>query len=371
MRSPPVACGSLSRRGPRRGLAVILVALGLGLNGIAAASDASLDPLDRPAARMKDPSAGSLLSVATAGHRLVAVGASGLIVFSDDEGRTWTQAPSPISVTLTALAFASKTTGWAVGHSGVILVTRDAGRSWSRQLDGRSMLASLKSQRQQKPTTTDQDVGAVDPVDQLIEDGPDKPLLTVFPLDTQNVLAVGAYGLLLITEDGGASWRVRLDLTAAAKGRHLYSVRSLGHQLFFAGEAGTLCRSDGFGAPLIALSSPYSGSFFGLVRTARGELLAYGLRGHAVTSSDSGQLWHTLDVGAPGSINAGLALADGRVLLATETGGIHISNDDGRTFVSAAVPTRSPVYDMVQSGTSIVGVGSGGIVRFSVPTPSP
>lgn len=371
MRSRPVACDSPSTGRRRLGLAAIWGALGLGLNGLSAAGDTSLDPLDRPAVRMKEPAAESLLSIAAAGHRLVAVGTSGLVVLSDDEGRTWLQVPSPVSVTLTAVAFANASVGWAVGHSGVILVTRDAGRTWSRQLDGRSMLASLQGQHRPRPVAADSDGGALDPVDQLIEDGPDKPLLAVLPIDADHVVAVGAYSLLLVTDDGGANWRVRLDLTTAAKGKHLYAVRSVGHQLFFAGEAGTLCRSDGATAPLVALASPYSGSFFGLVRTSPGELLAYGLRGHAVISSDRGQVWRALDVGASGSINVGLILSDGRVLLATETGDIRLSNDEGRTFASAATPVRSPVYDLIQSGTSIIGVGSGGVVRFAVPAAFP
>jgi photosystem II stability/assembly factor-like uncharacterized protein len=371
MRSRPVASDSPSTARRRLGLAAIWGALSLALNGLSAAGDTSLDPLDRPAVRMKEPAAESLLSIAAAGRRLVAVGTSGLVVLSDDEGRTWIQVPSPVSVTLTAVAFANASVGWAVGHSGVILVTRDAGRTWSRQLDGRSMLASLLDQRRPRTAVADSDGGALDPVDQLIEDGPDKPLLAVLPIDADHVVAVGAYGMLLVTDDGGANWRVRLDLTTAAKGKHLYAVRSVGHQLFFAGEAGTLCRSDGASAPLVALASPYSGSFFGLVRTPPGELLAFGLRGHAVISSDRGQVWRALDVGASGSINVGLILSDGRVLLATETGDIRLSKDEGRTFASAATPVRSPIYDLIQSGTGIIGVGSGGVVRFSVPTASP
>src|SRR5260370_3730552 len=105
----------------------------------------SLDPLDRRAVTMAHPERGVLLSVVTAGRRLVAVGAAGVIIISDDFGSTWTQVPTPVSVTLTSVVFANERVGWAVGHSGVILGTQDSGATWTRQYDGRETIAALKS----------------------------------------------------------------------------------------------------------------------------------------------------------------------------------------------------------------------------------
>ena len=349
----------------RRTVAAMLI--GVTFLGTAAASpDTSLDPLDRPAVSMREPQNGPLLAIAAAGARLVAVGADGVIVTSDDRGKTWTQSSTPVGVTLTAVSFATDRVGWAVGHSGVILVTHDAGRTWTRQLDGRSMLAALQNEVKQAPgTASSGGADSTDPVQQLIDDGPDKPLLAVLALDTHNVLAVGAYGLFLVTNDGGSSWRLRLDLSAATKGKHLYAVRPLGGQLFFAGEAGTLCRSDRLTTPLVPTPSPYSGSFFGLVRTAPGGLIAYGLRGHAMISSDAAQSWHSLDVGTAGSINAGLLLRDGRILLATETGEIRVSHDDGRTFLPVPIPAPYSFSDLIETRDGVIAVGSRGIVRIS------
>ncbi|MFX9023723.1 photosystem I reaction center subunit IV, partial [Acinetobacter baumannii] len=57
--------------------------------------------MNNPAVRSSRGPAGVLLSVARAGERLVAVGERGTIVRSDDQGQSWQQVASPVSVSLT------------------------------------------------------------------------------------------------------------------------------------------------------------------------------------------------------------------------------------------------------------------------------
>jgi photosystem II stability/assembly factor-like uncharacterized protein len=313
---------------------------------------------------MKDPSHTVLLSIATAGNRLVAVGASGGIIRSEDQGLSWVQAVCPTRVTLTSVTFANPGVGWAVGHSGIILATRDGGISWARQFDGRSMLAALERRLSEVPAPTEAQKGSIE---QLIEDGPDKPLLDVLALSPERVLAVGAYGLLVVSEDGGAHWNVRLDLAAAAKGKHLYAVRPLQNTLIFAGEAGTLGRANGFPAELLASTAPYTGSFFGLVPTPDGGIIAYGLRGHAVASTDAGRTWSAIDTGVTTSINAGILLSDGRLLLGTDTGEILVSNDSGATFQALPSAIPEPVASLAETSGGFIAVGARGVAHLSLP----
>jgi len=329
----------------------------------AAGPPGSLDPLDRPAVAMKDPSRNVLLSITAAGNRLVAVGASGTIIHSEDQGSTWLQAACPTSVTLTSVAFADGTIGWAVGHSGIILATRDGGITWSRQLDGRSMLSALERQLAEAPPSNE---AQREEMQQMIDDGPDKPLLEVLALSPNRVLAVGAYGLLLLSEDAGSHWSVRLDLATAAKGKHLYAVRPLEKTLIFAGEAGTLGRTNGFPAELIASTAPYTGSFFGLVSTPGGGIIAYGLRGHAVISTDAGRTWSSIDTGITTSINAGLLLSDGRILLGTDAGEILMSLDSGSTFRPLPVAVPEPVSGLAETSGGFVAVGARGVAHMSL-----
>ena len=94
------------------------------------------DTLSRAAIAVTRPDRSVLLGIAQAGGRLVVVGERGLIAVSDDEGKTWHQASVPVSVSLTAVSFATPKKGWALGHRGVILATSDGGESWTVQLDG-------------------------------------------------------------------------------------------------------------------------------------------------------------------------------------------------------------------------------------------
>ena len=111
--------------------------------GGALAADGTLAALDRPAERARAPERAVLLSAAAADAHWVAVGERGLVLRSDDNGKTWQQSPAPVSVTLTAVRFADARHGIAVGHGGTVLVTEDGGQTWTRRLDGRQLAAQL------------------------------------------------------------------------------------------------------------------------------------------------------------------------------------------------------------------------------------
>jgi len=110
--------------------------------GAGAGSQAVIDSMERPAVRSANAAYSVLLDVTRAGSRVLAAGERGVIVYSDDAGRTWRQAEVPTSISLTAIRFVNANSGWALGHAGTILHTEDAGVHWTRQLDG-NLLAKL------------------------------------------------------------------------------------------------------------------------------------------------------------------------------------------------------------------------------------
>ncbi len=75
----------------------LLLASCLLLTTALAARAASNDPLEVPAFASAKAARSMLLGVAQAGPRLVAVGERGIIVYSDDQGQSWTQASVPVS----------------------------------------------------------------------------------------------------------------------------------------------------------------------------------------------------------------------------------------------------------------------------------
>ena len=76
-------------------------------------------------------------AIAVRGGKCWIAGSPGSRIFStSDAGRSWSAAPTGITVPLRAIAFADDLHGWAVGQLGTILATSDGGRTWQRQRAG-------------------------------------------------------------------------------------------------------------------------------------------------------------------------------------------------------------------------------------------
>lgn len=316
-----------------------------------------------------------MLSVARAGQRLVAVGERGFIIVSDDNGASWSQVDSPVSVTLVKVRFIDDVEGWAVGHAGVVLHTRDGGLSWSKQLDG-VQAAEIELQETRLATEGSEDVEKAQErlaqAQQLVDDGPDKPLLDLLFLDAKNGLVVGAYGLAFVTHDGGFSWQSIRSRIDNPNGLHLYSIERVGKDLFIAGEQGTLLRSSDEGKTFESLTSPYEGTTFGLQATNSGSILAFGLRGKAFESKDRGDTWQPLDTLQPVTLTSGLRLADGSVLLSDESGRVlRFANDDSK---AAVLQIAQPSYftGMAQAANGNLIISSArGMLSSAVAVDSP
>lgn len=244
-----------------------------------------------------------VLDVITAGNRYVAVGERGHVLLSED-GQEWHQAAQvPTRSNLTAVYFRGGQL-WAVGHDSVIIHSADLGETWNLQYS---------------------DAEA------------EQPLMDIVFTDAKHGIAIGAYSLILSTQDGGSHWEVgnmadllagELNDAAAAGGEadassddeyvddeyaddglgedeefedegieyHLNAILPLGEDhLLIAAEAGNGYRSDDNGASWYHFTFPYPGSMFGLITEEDGCVLAYGLRGHIQRSCDTAVTWQQLD----------------------------------------------------------------------------
>lgn len=194
-----------------------------------------------------------LLDITLAGSRLIAVGQQGVILTSED-GNTWQQAKSPVSVMLNRVIFTDAQNGWALGYDATLLQSTDAGMTWNlrhRDAAGRA-LYDLKF------------------------------------LDAQHGLAIGAYGTMLETRDGGANWSARDDVVTQL-GMHLNAIVSLGNgTLFIAGERGLMLRSSDAGTTWTPLDSPYAGSLFGAIPHGTAGAIVHGMRGNVYVTDDVG-----------------------------------------------------------------------------------
>jgi len=286
-----------------------------------------------------------LLGVASANHRLVAVGERGHILLSDDHGRTWRQAESvPTRALLTGVCFSNYLDGVAVGHDEVILTTHDAGETWA--------LAHFAPESQQ-------------------------PLLDV-ACAADRVIAVGAYGVYFGSRDGGASWGQKKFAAVAGKpapddlGRdfHLNKIAAASRStMYIAAEGGHLYRTDDGGGTWHELPSPYDGSFFG-VKPLRGDVvLAYGLRGNLFRSEDAGATWRKVETGTHAMLNDAVSLGtQGDVIAVVGLSGVLlVSRDGGRSFALMHQEDRKGLSAAWGVGSdTLVVVGEGGARRLNI-----
>lgn len=321
-----------------------------------------LPGLDRPALAVRQPGRAVMLGIGTAGPRLVAVGERGIVVISDDGGKRWTQSPTPVSVTLTAVRFADSERGFAVGHGGTVLASADGGRTWTRKLDGRR-IAELELQA----AKASGDPAKLKSAERFVADGPDKPLLDLLVFDAQRALVVGAYGIALETSDGGTSWtpwRARLD---NPKEVHLYAVRKRGDRIVVAGEQGLLLQSSDAGATFMRIATPYQGSYFTAELPADAETVIAGLRGNAWRSTDNGANWSQLASPMPVSITGSAVRADGSVVFVNQAG-LMLGIDGGALKALPAPPLPPLTGVLALDDGRLIGTSVAGPV--SLPAPS-
>lgn len=343
----------------RNGIALLVVMLG---TPAVAAALAFEEPIDVKAMRSPLAARSPLTGIARAGDRLVAVGARGHILVSDDVGKGWTQVPVPVSVDLTAVHFPTAQQGWAVGHCGVVLHSGDGGRTWERQLDGKQAAALTLAAYEKRAADGDREARRVlEEAKRLVAEGGVRPFLDVWFEDERTGFVVGAYGLILRTADGGRSWDPWLERVENPSAFHLYSVRGAGGEVFIAGEQGLLLRLDRKVERFLPLSTGYPGTFFGaLVRP--GSILVFGLRGNAFASADGGRSWVKSQTGVETGLEGGTVMPDGRIVLVSHGGQIIVSADDGKTFSPIRLGSGAPLAAVVAAGRGVVAVaGSAGL----------
>ena len=321
-----------------------------------AKSLAVVDPLDRPAIKSQAAPHSVLLDVTKVGNRFIAVGERGIIVLSDDGGRSWKQADVPTSVSLAAVRFVSQKKGWVVGHSGIVLHTEDGGETWSKQLDGR-MVAKLAVEYAQslvgKPGVKNADRLLAD-AQRLQTDGPDKPFLAIYFEDESKGFIVGAYGLTFRTEDAGKTWKPWMDRVENSRGMHIYAIAGSGKTIYMAGEQGLFLRSTDGGEKFTKVETPYKGTYFTLALLPSGEIVLGGMRGNAYRSADQGKTFQPVQNPIPVSFSATTQLGDGTRVFANQAGQLLATNDGGKTLHPLPVQGLPPISGIADAGNGML-----------------
>ncbi|MBN2975750.1 YCF48-related protein [Pseudomonas sp. FP597] len=273
-----------------------LTAVGIGLQVACAVADESVGPLQpSPAAHSVQALRSPILAAAWAGSRVVAVGADGVVLLSDDQARSFRQADDvPVSSTLTGVSFVDAEHGWAVGHWGAVLATTDGGRRWQ--------------------------------VQRLITEE-DRPLFSVHFFDAQHGVAVGLWSLVLVTQDAGKTW---VEQEANSELKDLADLN------------------------LTSLFADNSGSVYATAE-----------QGRVLYSADKGNSWRYLNTGYAGSLWCGLSLDSQTLLVGGQRGTLLRSEDAGQTWTRINLDTTRSITSIASDGADVLLVGLDGLQRRS------
>ena len=358
---------------PRRQVLVRLTALAVAsLIGreAAFASVPEYPELTTRAIPVKKPTEVLLVAITlTPGGRLVASGEHGVIIYSDNDGASWTQAQVPVDLTLTCVRFATTKIGWAAGHAGVILKTEDGGENWIMQLDGvaanRITIEAAQAPSVQNSPSPGAPLALVR-ARHFATGGPSIPFLSMIVFSPRKMLALGAYRLAMMTTDGGKSWQdwslnIYYHLSC-----NIYDAVEANGIYYLVGEMGLVFSSTDGGKIFLPLASPAQVTFLGVLAAQDGSLLAFGVAGSVYRSQDSGKSWDVVQIGTQEDLPAGRVLSSGSIVLVCESGQIFESTDNGASFTNVPNIAPQPFFDVEAAPNgSLIAVGAAGVTDIS------
>ncbi|WP_193163739.1 WD40/YVTN/BNR-like repeat-containing protein [Microbulbifer hainanensis] len=318
--------------------------------GLAAAK---AELLETPAIQSARASSSVMMALYPQGDSFLVSGERGILLSWQDSGQ-WQQFDSPVSVALTGLAALPDGRAFAVGHDAAIL-RRAPGGDWQKIFDGydltRMQITALEHKRDQlqqavnnPPADADiddlqmqlEDVGFnLEDARNELENGPNKPLLDITS-SGDSLFAVGAYGTLLKSTNGGETWQLLSDKLDNPDRLHLNAITNGGDgSLYIVGESGSGFVSRDGGTTWVRLDLPYGGSLFGVATQASsGNVVAFGLQGNLLISRDAGASWQHRHIDAGASLLGGTLTDNGEVILVGHGGlvaSFPIANPDALT----------------------------------------
>ncbi|MES2105500.1 MAG: YCF48-related protein [Pseudomonadota bacterium] len=277
-----------------------------------------------------------MLAATSAGSRIVAVGERGVVLLSDDAGKSFHQATSvPISATLTSVYFIDTKNGWAAGHWGAVLKTSDAGETW---------------QLLRSDTKVDQ------------------PLFSIYFKDAHTGWAAGLWSLLLSTTDGGVTWQsVSLPVPAGESkaDRNLFAIFPDQEEgLAITAERGTIVRSADGGNTWTYTDTGYKGSLWAGTVLHDGTWLVGGLRGTMLRSADHGKTWQSSPTGTKSSVTGIMQEKSGAVIAVGFDGVMLTSRDNGMTFSVTQRPDHASITAaVIARGVKLVTFSESGPIK--------
>jgi photosystem II stability/assembly factor-like uncharacterized protein len=300
------------------------------------------DRLDVPAVLSGQVTRTLKLSVASHDNTVVAVGLRGEVSVSSNAGGSFSQSKVMLSSDLTTTRFTQDGSLWVLGHDAVLLRSDDLGQNWQRILDGRSTLTLLNDYYQQLSNNGDEEAAftlrdikrTVDPL--ATPDTLPYPFFDISINQQGEGFAVGAFGLLLKTKDGGQTWQPWMERADNAWAYHIYSVQQHNDDVYLAGERGFLRHLNATKGIFERIETPFDGTYFGLYVNDN-IIQVYGLRGRVYSSNDGGDSWQEINLGTDSMVVSMLTPESGHFIYVTQKGELFVSSEQGQNAVNANI----------------------------------
>lgn len=234
--------------------------------------------------------------------------------------------------------------GYATGGAGYILETTDGGSTWKKMESGTMAgLFGIGISGEHKLVVGQQ--GTV----LMLKDGKwvpgksnsDKRLLNVDVNASGLAVAVGEFGTILRSKDGGATWEAKVLDWASYRDDgyepHIYSVdvQDNGRIVLGAEFAYVLVSEDG--GETFTLANKGEKSIFAMHLLPDGSGYAAGQEGLVMKTTDNGATWTALNTGSNANLFGIWASAQGEIV-ATGMRALLRSSDAGGTFTSSNDP---------------------------------
>ena len=213
-----------------------------------------------------------------------------------------------------------------VGDRGVILLSDDQAKTWRQALE--------------VPTRA--------------------TLTAVFAVDEKNLWAVGHWGVILKSVDGGEHWS--LNHSDLERDQPIFTVWFADAQHgVAAGLFSLLMVTDDAGQTWTNVKLPVASdkvksdlNLFQLFSAKTGDVWLAAEQGMVYHSADRGHSWDVVATGNIGTFWSGLVLADGSLLVGGLEGKMFRSTDHGKSWTQIANELKSSVTDLVQLPTGEV-----------------
>jgi photosystem II stability/assembly factor-like uncharacterized protein len=227
-----------------------------------------------------------------------AVGKDGVVVRTTDGGKTWQSQASGCFYDLWSVRFINDSTGVAVGFGGVVISTCDYGKTWqtlnrsvSKSFTGIAFLSdsiAIAVGSQSIRRSSDRGNSWI-----TVYEIPSGVVYDVKVVSGQTLVAVGDYGNIYRSVNGGLSWDVVQPrvTTDNLYGLAFYDAMN-GYAVGGTGSKGTMIKTTDGGESWSTVILPNSTNLLrGVCFTGKKIGCAVGYTGTVISSSDSGENW--------------------------------------------------------------------------------